>query len=223
MPDQEMKSRRVSGEDLHLAPGQELFLQLAEERVRLRCAYLGRRGREYLIVDPPLVPDFKARFAPGTKVTARLLSGGTAYGFVSSILHQTLRPSPLVFLDYPYTVEVVSLRSSERVETFVPAALAVDRGTAHGVITDLSSGGCHFAADLEANPGPLESLAAGAAVLISFATSTAERISDLPAQVHSARRDLGAIHLGLSFAGLPPEMEGRIAALVADIARFAGR
>lgn len=223
MPEPDRKSRRVSGEELRLTCGQELFLQAAGDRTRLRCVYLGHRNREYLIVDPPPTPDFKTRFARGVKVTARLLSEGTAYGFVSTILHAALRPSPLLFLDYPYTLETVSLRSCERVEAFVPARLLLEQGTVHGVITDLSCGGCQYAADLEAAPETLAPLAAGAGVLLSFATTGGENVSDMPATVLKVRRERGTIYLGLNFEDVGREAEEAIAGLVADLGRFAGR
>jgi len=223
MPEPERKTRRVTGEELRLAAGQELFLQAAGDRARLRCTYLGSRNREYLIVDPPLVPDFKTRFAPGVRVTARLLHEGTAYGFVSSILHHTMRPSPLLFLDYPYTVEAISLRSSERVEAFVPASLILEQGTTYGVITDLSRSGCRFAADTEADPELLAPLASGAEALLGFTTAGGEAVSGLPAQVLHVRRTRGAIYLGLNFVGLSREAEDAVAGLVADLGRLAGR
>jgi hypothetical protein len=223
MPEPERKSRRVSGEELRLTGGQDIFLQAAGDRARLRCVYLGRRSREYLIVDPPLVPDFKTRFSPGVKVTARLLHEGTVYGFVSSVLHLSQRPTPLLFLDYPYTVEVLSLRSCERVEAFVPASLALEGGTVHGVITDLSCSGCRFAADTEAAPDALASLAAGSEVLLAFSTAGGETVSDLPATVFNVRRERGAIHLGLNFTDVGRENELAIANLVADLSRFANR
>lgn len=223
MPEPDRKSRRVSGEELRLDCGQEIFLQAAGERARLRCTYLGRRNREYIIVDPPPVPDFRTRFAPGVKVTARLLSEGTAYGFVSYILHTTLKPSPLLFLDYPYTMESVSLRSCERVEAFVPARLALDEGAAHGVITDLSCSGCQFAADLEAAPEVLTPLASGASALLSFSTADGDAVADLPASVLKVRRERGTIYLGLNFEDIGREDEDAIAGLVADLSRFAGR
>lgn len=223
MPEPERKTRRVRGDDLRLACGQELFLQAAGDRTRLRCVYLGRRNREYLIVDPPPTPDFKTRFAPGVRITARLLSEGTAYGFVSSILHASLRPSPLLFLDYPFTVETMSLRSCERVEAFVPARLILEQGAAYGVITDLSCSGCQFAADLEADPELLAPLAAGAAVRISFAATGGEAVSEAPATVLNVRRERGAIHLGLNFEEVDRQTEEAIAGLVADLGRFAGR
>ena len=223
MPEPERKARRVSGDELRLTCGQELFLQAAGDRARLRCVYLGRRNREYLIVDPPLTPDFKTRFAPGVMVKARLLHEGTAYGFVSSILHLSRRPSPLLFLDYPYTVESLSLRSCERVEAFVPASLALEQGTVYGVITDLSCSGCRFAADMDAAPEPLAPLASGAGVAISFTTAGGEAVSDLPATVSSVRRQRGTIHLGLNFEGLDREAEEAVAGLVSDLGRFARR
>ncbi len=219
----ERKTRKVTGEDLRLTCGQELFIQPAGDNARLRCVYLGRRNREYLIVDPPLVPDFKTRLAPGVRVTARLLHEGTAYGFVSSILHASLKPSPLIFLDYPYTVEVLSLRSCERVEAFVPASLVLDKGTAHGVITDLSCSGCRFAADMESAPDALAPLTAGSEVRLAFSTAGGESVSNLPATVLNVRRERGAIHLGLNFADVGRENELAIANLVADLSRFANR
>ena len=219
----ERKTRRVTGEELRLTCGQELFLQAAGDRARLRCVYLGRRNREYLIVDPPLTPDFKTRFAPGVMVKARLLHEGTAYGFVSSILHASLKPSPLIFLDYPYTVEVLSLRSCERVEAFVPASLILEGGTVYGVITDLSCSGCRFAADMESAPDALAPLAAGTEVLLAFSTTGGEAVSDLPATVFNVRRERGAIHLGINFADIGRENELAVANLVADLSRFANR
>ncbi len=223
MPEPDRKPRRVSGVELRLECGQELFLQAAGEQARLRCTYLGRRNREYLIVDPPPVPDFRTRFAPGVRVTARLLSEGTAYGFVSYILHTTLKPSPLLFLDYPYTMESVSLRSCERVEAFVPARLVLDSGAVHGVITDLSCSGCQFAADLEAAPEVLTPVAAGASALLSFSTADGEAVADLPASVLKVRRERGTIYLGLNYEDPGREAEDAIAGLVADLGRFAGR
>ncbi|MCP4714216.1 MAG: PilZ domain-containing protein, partial [Deltaproteobacteria bacterium] len=60
------------------------------------------------------------------------------------ILGTVTAPTPLVFLDYPHTIEAVNLRKEKRVRCYIPAAAQKSNTLTKGLLTDINLTGCRF-------------------------------------------------------------------------------
>jgi len=102
---------------------------------------------EYLVLRLPWLPGVKTRLVDGIGVTVRFVSNGELCGFQSPALTHTSKPSLLLFLGYPETIEKLALRQHKRVQCVLPVHLSSRHGDASGVITDLSRSGCRIAVE----------------------------------------------------------------------------
>ena len=74
----------------------------------------------------------------------RFLKDGVAYGFETEILSVSLKPYPVMYFKYPDTINQLTTRKLERIESNISARLldSHDRFIANATMTDLSMGGC---------------------------------------------------------------------------------
>lgn len=74
----------------------------------------------------------------------RFLKDGVAYGFESTILASILHPYPVIFLQYPKTIEQFTIRKFHRVKSDLHARLLDENGRhiSNATITNISVGGC---------------------------------------------------------------------------------
>ncbi len=74
----------------------------------------------------------------------RFLKDGVAYGFETRILSISPHPFPLIFLQYPKTIEQFTIRKYHRVKSDFRARLLDEHGTyiTDATITNISVGGC---------------------------------------------------------------------------------
>ncbi len=125
-------------------------LQMIDERIRIAGRIVGVAENEFLIVRIAAGKNFvKIRdFTPD--LIMRFASEGSVYGFRSPVIGTVDLPT-MVFLGWPESVEVVALRSHERVRCFIHAQLHVDKQQFSTSIIDLSIGGCRIAMDAQFN------------------------------------------------------------------------
>ena len=74
----------------------------------------------------------------------RLLKNGIAYGFETQIISVSLKPYPVMYFQYPTTIEQFTMRKFKRFESNVHARLLDhhDQFITDATITDISLGGC---------------------------------------------------------------------------------
>ena len=154
---QQEKPQRTKGDKLALEIGTRMAVTLDSAQQgaegRIAADLVGMVHFEYIILRLPWVPGLRSRLVGGASVTVRFVSNGELCGFQASVVTHIPKPSLLLFLEYPEVIEKLALRQHKRVQCALPVQLHSRRGDAHGVIADLSRGGCRMAVDVRGQQG----------------------------------------------------------------------
>lgn len=130
----------------------------------------------------------------------RFLKDGVAYGFETIILTVVSHPYPVIFLQYPKTVEEFTLRKFHRVKSDLHGRLLDESGkhVSDATITNISVGGCGVRIPL----GEGKSLSSQNSYYIDF--SILETNLHLFCIIRKIRNERDACCLGLEFFNISP-------------------
>lgn len=195
------KMQRTTGVRLSLDIGTRMAVTIGSQQGaggRIASDLVGIVHFEYLILRLPWVPGLRSRLVGGATATVRFVSDGELCGFQSPILTHIAKPSLLLFLEYPEVVEKLALRQHKRVHCALPVQLHSRRGDAHGVIADLSRGGCRMAIDVRGQQGLRQTVVEDVMVLRVPLNSEGIPLA-VTCTVRSVETDTNRMRLGLSF------------------------
>jgi len=202
------KSNRQTGKRLPLDVGMHMSISLGnlgEDRdKRIAVELVGLVHFEYLILRLPWIPGLRARLIPEAGVTVRFISDGVLCAFQSVIITHVGKPSLLLFLQYPETMEKLSLRRHKRVRCALPARVHGHRGDAKGVVVNLSQSGCRLLLDASKKTEFIRSVA-GDELALQFALDAESRVNTVTCVIRNVKTDNNRILLGLSFVGIEPD------------------
>jgi c-di-GMP-binding flagellar brake protein YcgR len=136
------------------------------------------------------------------RFTVKFLKENLVYGFSSTVLHTVRHPFPLLFLNYPETVETLDLRNHERAICFLPVDMYWQSEQYPGHIIDLSRSGCRMVIDLT-SAGQLSTLEKGISLFCSFKPGQEEIHAGC--KIRNISRSHDRLVLGISFKELPEE------------------
>ncbi|MBF0451993.1 MAG: flagellar brake protein [Candidatus Magnetomorum sp.] len=138
-------------QSLNINIGNPMQIEFESVRYRLKSEFIGMLLNSFLIVKMPpskSLPNASKIFSQGTKTVVRFVNQGTAYGFSTTVNRALYKPSKLLFLNYPKSVETYQLRNYERVLCLLPASLKFSsENVINGHVVDISKEGCQFSAD----------------------------------------------------------------------------
>lgn len=150
-----------------LTTGQPVILErcVGQLSQKVQSRIIGVQFPTHLLVELPLIKMRPAFNSWDTYCIVRFVKDGTAIGFRSKIASIQMTPFPLAILEYPAETEMVAIRKAERIGCNFPSLVIVDgvstlvsvgateqdgstdqpQGPMHGMIVDLSVGGCQVA------------------------------------------------------------------------------
>ena len=196
------KAQRTKGDRLSLEIGTRMAVTLDGSQQgpegRIAADLVGMVHFEYLILRLPWVPGLRTRLVGGASVTVRFVSNGDLCGFQSPVITHIAKPSLLLFLEYPDVIEKLALRQHKRVQCALPVQLHSRRGDAHGVIADLSQGGCRMAVDVRGQQGLRQTVVEDVIVLRVPLNSEGLPLS-VTCTVRSVSFDANRMQVGLAF------------------------
>jgi len=217
------KIARVSGATLDVPVGANGILEPQGVGERFKTNFVGWEEGKYVLLKLPSKLDLRDNLYTGKLVIVRYMNcGGQICGFESAIQTSIVVPYRLLFLDFPITIELLSLRKQDRVDCFLPATLRRGEDLIAGKLMNISRGGCHFVVEAQVLKGhPL--LAPEVAGQCEFKIiGTDEQAYDVACVVKKSYEDKGITHLGLQFVDAPEEMQRSIDEYVQDAAKFLG-
>lgn len=209
-------------QELHLGiePGVLLQLQLEGVRGSYKGTLVGMERGLYLIFRISPIPGLKAKLGKENQITVRYLYEGTAYGFRSTLLGITDKPFRLAFFSYPENIEIVNLRTQERVSCFFPAVLSLNESSWEGVILDVSPGGCSFVLDPTENRDTA-GFNIGDVVLLSTQITGSSDPMILRGTIRNIRQREREVTLGTQFHGVEPPVIDAIMRYAESVRKFA--
>lgn len=213
----------MSGAGLNVPVGANGILEPQGAGQRFKTNFVGWEEGKYVVVKLPSKLDLRSNLYAGKPVIVRFMDcSGQICGFESLIQTSIVVPYRLLFLDFPTTIEFLSLRKENRVDCFLPAVLRREADTVDGNILNISTGGCRFVAlqeYLKAHPPlVLDELADCEFKLIG----ADETLHSVRASVKKIQEEKGIVHIGLQFSELPDTMGQRIDEYVNEAIKFLG-
>ena len=201
------KSERQAGKRLALDVGMRVSVSLPSQtgEHRITGDIAGMAHFEYLILRLPWVPGLRARLVVDTQVTVRFINDGVLCGFQSVILTHVAKPSLLLFVAYPETVEKLSLRQHRRVHCALPARIHSSRGDAKGLVGNLSQGGGRLCLEASRRSG-LRNSVAGDELLLRVHLDVDGAAREIPCVLRNVDVGSSLIVFGVSFVRTPPDV-----------------
>jgi c-di-GMP-binding flagellar brake protein YcgR len=217
------KIGRMRGADLDVPVGANGILEPQGVGQRFKTTFVGWEEGKFVVVRLPAKLDLRDTLYTGKPVIVRFMNcGGQICGFESAIQTSIVTPHRLLFLDFPTTIEFLSMRKENRVDCFLPAILHRADDVMEGRLLNISKGGCRFVTHQERvkqhPPLELEAL-----VDCEFKILGQEDAMYLvKASVKKIHEEKGLANVGLQFAEAPEDMQQRIDEYVAEAITILG-
>jgi hypothetical protein len=144
---------------------------------------------------------------------------GVVYGFLSNVMYYSPRPSAILFISYPKAVEILNLRTTQRVDCILPAVVNLIEGEYRGVILDISAKGCKFLleAQLEQDLPPVQ---LEQPITISFQLVGIAETLLSEGTVRNLRQEPCCIELGIEFHDPDKDLLDRIDGYLQSILNY---
>ncbi len=137
---QEATRRTLKYPMLNIGVGTRLQTQFGNkgDEFKIASVLVGIVPDEYLLIRVPAIPGILDKLHQGFSTVVRYVYAGNVYGFNSTIISYTLKPSLIVFIAYPSWIESMNLRQTQRLDCLLPASVQIGMHLCKGVIADIS-------------------------------------------------------------------------------------
>ncbi len=196
--DKPNQPKRTMAWNLDIPIGMAVQVQVSTEETRFRSVYLGMKQGEFLIIQMPGLPGIRDKLINRCNLIVRFMIAGRVYGFEATVLGHVLRPAPLIFISYPELIEVINLRSAERVDTFVEAKGEIGEDRVQGIILDISENGCCFSIVRSTGMG-WPNVDPGTRMQLTFQLSNVQTPLTVNAEIAASKKEIEKITVGLKF------------------------
>ncbi len=140
----------VTEKHVHLEIGGLLQVEIKGIPARYQTTFIGMELYEYLIIKEPAFPrkirvsGFKHKLFPGNEITVRYIYKGSVFGFQTKLIEALYTPKRLLFIEYPKAIEKHNLRSTKRIDCYLPAITKIKDKETQGIILDINKKGCRY-------------------------------------------------------------------------------
>jgi c-di-GMP-binding flagellar brake protein YcgR len=207
-----------------------ITLQIAINGVsfRMKSVSVGWVPDICLIITYPSTPTPIAEtLFPGNKVTVRYIDGGNAFGFESELIAVAEEPVRILYISYPVRIARKSLRSSRRMECYLPArAFLRDPETGEeaplgeAVITDISRTGCGFTMPGESHDEAPARASLNQTVVLRFQVPGTEDKIALRGKATRIQRDAERTNMGIHFDEMEENLKETIMGYILTLEKF---
>ncbi len=130
--------------------GGQLQVEIKGIPSRHQTTFIGMELNQYLIIKEPVFPHklrvsgIKHKLFPGNEITVRYIYRGSVFGFQTKLIEALYTPKRWLLIEYPKVIEKHNLRSTQRVDCFLPAITQIKNKETQGIILDISLKGCRY-------------------------------------------------------------------------------
>lgn len=114
---------RLSFEELRLSVAEPVKVEIRSPNLRLTVTYAGHYFQQAVLLGLTAKSQRLQSLPAGTLVTVRFIAANKACAFSSRIQKSQQSPYPLLFIDYPESVEAVQIRKTPRVRARILVSL----------------------------------------------------------------------------------------------------
>lgn len=182
------------------------------EIIRYKSSIVGWKTEHLVIIDMPILNGAYVNLSDGCTCIVRYIHCGNACGFEAKVLKNINDTRlPLIYLSYPNSIERISLRRHDRIQTVISACIEVQLNDKieklQGSILDLSVGGCLL--DIPDHKGVNLDIESKINLSFSFA-NTGDRVDVVPATIKRIQKFRDNTLAGAQFVDLPSDVFEKI-------------
>lgn len=224
MPQQESKATDTSKvevlRDLEFSVpiGTKVSINRDSGRERLWSFFVGMEYRKYILVRMP-AHEINQKPHINEQITVRYLKDSLACGFNATITGIIEKPYPLIFLEYPQSIEVLNLRNSERVFCFVDVTVFWEGHEGAGKITDISKSGCKIAMD-SSRASDLSNIGLNDEIFCQFKLEENEKDKYVKGYVRHCEFTEEKLILGVEFDDMPDPLKAEIESYIKTVKEY---
>jgi len=128
--------------------GGQLQVEIKGIPSRYQTTFIGMELNEYLIIKEPAFPHkirvsgFKHKLFSGNEITVRYIYKGSVFGFQTKLIEALYTPKRLLLIEYPKAIEKHNLRSTKRIDCYLPAIAKIKDIESQGILLDINENGC---------------------------------------------------------------------------------
>lgn len=220
MPKSRSKVAQIQAESMHIPLGTPLLIEPQGLGERFKSTFIGMDRNKFLISRIPRIPGVNEHLYADKSVTVRYLNEGNVYGFETKILTVAMTPFRLLFLQYPYTLETLNLRGSQRLDCYLPASIKLGDTWSDGMILNISAGGCQLVAESKGLQ-PLPPVSTDDQVMLEFKMFG----TDQPIMIGGTARNVNLVNpsrmtMGVKFDELSEYAEKIISDYLRSVAEY---
>ena len=145
---------QIHAESMHIPLGTYLLIEPQGLGERFKSLFIGMERGKFLITKIPRIPGVGEHLYTDKSVTVRYLHEGNVYGFEAKVLTVAMSPFRLLFLQYPFMLETLNLRGSQRLDCYLPSAIKLGETWHEGMILNISAGGCQLTIEGKGGSAP---------------------------------------------------------------------
>ncbi len=140
-----MKTHTQSNK-LSIEIGSPLLIQVSGNQKACKASIVGFKTAKYIIIEISNIDGVETQITDGTKITGVILSSGAVIRFDSHVIRHISKPLHLIIASFPDAIEQRNLRKSRRLMCSIPVVIKIinDMSEHHGVIINISTGGCRY-------------------------------------------------------------------------------
>lgn len=212
------KVSKIPGVKASVAVGREVVIRVPGVAQSYHGRVVGYDPYEYIILSVRLPSAVRNDLADGGQLILKYIHKGTVYGFRTYAMDAIRTPAPLVFVEYPGSIEKIELRREARCEVNVDGELHTAAGPHECLVVNLSTTGCKISARARARDA-LSATRVDDTMVVSF-TLGPEGALKVPLAVRNVKREHGIITLGAMFLDLNDKEEETIAGHLEKVRRL---
>jgi len=205
--------------NIDISIGSSMQIEMENLKSRLKTEFVGMIHNSIIIIKMPTIKTtatISKVFSSGTKAIVRFVYKGIAYGFTTRLNTAITKPSKLLFLDYPKSVESYRLRNHERVLCLLPAKIQMS-SIVTGHVTDLSKTGCQLSADNKAFYNKEELPSKNTVFKISLQLPGFENTITIHCKVKNISPSKDHVKMGLRFVSMSDDAHERLFDFLEDV------
>lgn len=209
---------KMPGVNLEVALGADLVVKFPGRPQGYRGKIIGFDPYDYLAANVRLPSAVRKALTYKGTVVIKYVHEGTVYGFESVVLNHITRPAPLLFFEYPDTIEKLDLRKSSRTNCNIDGTLHSTDGDYDCLVVNASETGCRLSVAVKSRD-PLTMTQVDDDMVVSFALGSLGSLK-LPICVKNIETSGGVMLLGCMFVDIQEDEQQRITAYVERIAKL---
>jgi hypothetical protein len=131
-----------SATPIFLQIGLTLKLEIEDVSMPMESTLVGVDNNLIIIKTPSPFHLIEHKLTRGRIFVVRYIFDGTIFAFQTKLYESLIRPSRLLFLEYPKIIQKNELRTQKRSRCFIPAIIKQDEDENKGALLDLTKEGC---------------------------------------------------------------------------------